>query len=55
MLTRTYERFSVLLGVLCSTLFLEHVKLAVRIGALRGQMRQLPFSEMMYLWNLTLS
>jgi len=28
MLTRTYEAFSVLLGVFCSTHFLEHVKLA---------------------------
>jgi hypothetical protein len=31
MLTRTYEAFSVLLGVVCSTGFLEHVKLVAQI------------------------
>jgi len=38
MLTRTYEAFSVLLGVVCSTHFLEHVKL-------RGKIYHLSFSE----------
>ena len=40
MLTRGYERFSVLLDPICSTRFLEHVKLAVCFSALRALLHQ---------------